>query len=91
LKGWRDAGRLGVVLSGGVAGACCCRVLLPHLSPVVIDRVDGKVVIAAHPVLSPRKICSKVVCKDGPNTELVSGVCDWQRDPGRRRSPSHSA
>ncbi len=35
-----------------VAGECCCRVLLPHLSPVVIDRVDwvdGKVVVAAHP------------------------------------------
>ena len=35
-----------------VAGECCCRVLLPHLSPVVIDRidrVDGAVVIAAHP------------------------------------------
>src|SRR5664279_2130324 len=35
-----------------VAGACCCRVLLPHLSPVVIDNidcVDGAVVIAAHP------------------------------------------
>ena len=31
---------------------CCCRVLLPHLSPVVIDRIDraeGVVVIAAHP------------------------------------------
>jgi hypothetical protein len=35
-----------------VAGECCCRVLLPHLSPVVIDDidcVDGAVVIAAHP------------------------------------------
>ena len=35
-----------------MAGECCCRVLLPHLSPVVIDRVDGvdgTVVIAAHP------------------------------------------
>src|SRR5664280_156970 len=35
-----------------VAGECCCRVLLPHLSPVVIDNidcVDGAVVIAAHP------------------------------------------
>jgi len=35
-----------------VAGECCCRVLFPHLSPVVIDRidrVDGAVVIAAHP------------------------------------------
>ena len=35
-----------------VAGECCCRVLLPHLSPVVIDGidcVDGAVVIAAHP------------------------------------------
>src|SRR5664279_299160 len=39
--------------SGSVAGECCCRVLLPHLSPVVIDRideVDGVVVIAAHPL-----------------------------------------
>ena len=38
--------------SGAVAGECCCRVLLPHLSPVVIDRIDGvddAVVIAAHP------------------------------------------
>ena len=38
--------------SGAVAGECCCRVLLPQLSPVVIDRidrVDGVVVIAAHP------------------------------------------
>src|SRR5664279_2329191 len=26
--------------SGSVAGECCCRVLLPHLSPVVIDHVD---------------------------------------------------
>jgi len=34
-----------------VAGECCCRVLLPHLSPVVIDDIDcvGAVVIAAHP------------------------------------------
>ena len=35
-----------------VAGECCCRVLLPHLSSVVIDDsdcVDGAVVIAAHP------------------------------------------
>jgi len=35
-----------------VTGECCCRVLLPHLSSVVIDRVDWvdrKVVIAAHP------------------------------------------
>jgi Transposase/zinc-finger of transposase IS204/IS1001/IS1096/IS1165 len=35
-----------------VAGECCCRVLLPHLSPVVIDDidcVDRAVVIAAHP------------------------------------------
>jgi len=35
-----------------VAGECCCRVLFPQLSPVVIDRidrVDGAVVIAAHP------------------------------------------
>ena len=42
---------MGVVLSGVVA-ECCCRVLLPHLSPVVIDRVDevdGMVVITAHP------------------------------------------
>jgi hypothetical protein len=41
-----------VVLSGVVADECCCRVLLPHLSPVVIDRidrVDGTVVISAHP------------------------------------------
>jgi hypothetical protein len=29
-----------VVLSGIVAGECCCRVLLPQLSLVVIDRVD---------------------------------------------------
>lgn len=38
--------------SGSVAGKCCCRVLLPHLSPVVIDSIDcidGTVVIAAHP------------------------------------------
>ena len=31
---------------------CCCRVLLPHLSPVVIDGIDcidGTVVIAVHP------------------------------------------
>ncbi|HZM66874.1 MAG TPA: ISL3 family transposase, partial [Nakamurella sp.] len=38
--------------SGSVAGECCCRVLLPHLSPVVIDRIDqagGVVVIDAHP------------------------------------------
>ena len=31
---------------------CCCRVLLPHLSPVVIDGIDcidGTVVIATHP------------------------------------------
>src|SRR6478752_8949112 len=37
---------------GVVAGECCCRVLLPHLSPVVLDRidqVDGTVVVAAHP------------------------------------------
>ncbi len=37
---------------GSVAGECCCRVLLPQLSPVVIDQVDwfdGVVVIAAHP------------------------------------------
>ena len=35
-----------------VAGECCCRVLLPHLSPVVIDDidcVDAALVIAAHP------------------------------------------
>ena len=34
------------------ADECCCRVLLPHLSLVVIDRidrVDGRVVIAARP------------------------------------------
>ncbi len=38
--------------SGYVAGECCCRVLLPQLSPVVIDcidRADDAVVIAAHP------------------------------------------
>ena len=23
-----------------MAGECCCRVLFPHLSPVVIDRID---------------------------------------------------
>jgi hypothetical protein len=48
---FRDAGRL-AWCSGSVAGECCCRVLLPHLSPVVIDRidqVDDAVVIAAHP------------------------------------------
>ena len=31
---------------------CCCRVLLPHLSAVLIDGIDcidGTVVIAAHP------------------------------------------
>ena len=31
---------------------CCCRVLLPHLSPLVVEdiwRVDGVVVFAAHP------------------------------------------
>ena len=39
----------------GVLGVCllsCCRVLLPQLSPVLIDRVDcvdGTVVITAHP------------------------------------------
>jgi len=30
---------------------CCCRLLLPHLSPVVIDRIerlDDAVVVAAH-------------------------------------------
>ena len=35
-----------------VAGECCCRVLLPDLSPVVIDDIDcvgGAVMIAAHP------------------------------------------
>src|SRR5690242_1431893 len=45
------AGRLGVVLSWVVA-ECCCRVLIPQLSPVVldrIDRVDGTVLISAHP------------------------------------------
>ena len=34
------------------ANRCCCRVLLPQLSPVVVEdvwRVDGVVVIAAHP------------------------------------------
>ena len=39
-------------MPGSVAGECCCRVLLPHLSPVVIDRIDqtdDAVVIAAHP------------------------------------------
>jgi hypothetical protein len=48
-------------------------VLLPHLSPVVIDRVDGKVVIAAHPVLSPAQDLFKGSwCEDGPHTELVA-------------------
>jgi len=37
--------------SGSVAPRDCCRVLLPHLSPVVIDgidRADDAVVVAAH-------------------------------------------
>lgn len=37
---------------GDCGWECCCQVLLPHLSPVVIDgidRVDGTVVITAHP------------------------------------------
>lgn len=39
--------------AGGMAGhCCCCRVLLPQLSAVVVEdiwRNDGLVVIAAHP------------------------------------------
>jgi hypothetical protein len=41
-----------MVLSGVVAGECCCLVLLPQLSPVVIgqvDEVDATVLIAVHP------------------------------------------
>ena len=41
-----------VLPSGSVGVECCCRVLLPHLSPVVIDLMDlfdNVVVITAHP------------------------------------------
>ncbi len=48
---FRDAVRT-AVMAWAVSGQCCCRVLLPSLSPVIIDSiagVSGGVVIAAHP------------------------------------------
>jgi hypothetical protein len=59
---------------------CCCRVLLPHLSPVVIDRInqaDDAVVIAAHPRATRVAMGSAGVCRPGctAGTDVSWGIC----------------
>src|SRR6478752_1652948 len=68
---------------GVVAGECCCRVLLPHLSPVVLDRidqVDGTVVVAAHPRGWGRDAGGAVGCRPGC-TAATAAV--WRICPSR--------